>query len=96
MSINWHHFKAINKKIVNQVDKKYFPKNPGGAQKDLQVLSAFMLDETMRKQPQIGRSWRAEELRLKSHEDLHKLWFVLLQEKNKLKGDLLISIQMRQ
>jgi len=49
-------------------------------------LSEFFEVEKFRgeKQIRVGREWRKDELRLKSNTDLHKLWFVLLKERNML------------
>ncbi|GKV14267.1 hypothetical protein SLE2022_289130 [Rubroshorea leprosula] len=44
----------------------------------------FEADYPEEGKPVYGRSWKASELRLKAWDDLQKLWYVLLKEKNML------------
>lgn len=89
MSINWHYFKVMNRRPQVTI-----PRAAAGGLKDLYDFTNFKADN--RQYTGNGRSWRPEELRLKSHEDLHKLWYVCLKEKNKLKSDFLACKQLGQ
>jgi hypothetical protein len=89
MSVNWHYFRAMSRRPTTTI-----PKAATGNVKNLYEFTGYK--EDTRQYLSTGRPWRAEELRLKSHDDLHKLWYVLLKEKNKLKSDWLVSSQLGQ
>lgn len=60
-----------------------------------EVLPATFSDMAGESKPSIGKAWSPGLLRLKSNEDLHKLWYVLLKEKNLIMADRQLLRQHR-
>ncbi|CAJ2667664.1 39S ribosomal protein mitochondrial-like [Trifolium pratense] len=63
---------------------KHYSATAGAARNPLQEFFEGDRDLDNEKPVVYGRSWKASELRLKSWDDLQKLWYVLLKEKNML------------
>ncbi|KAI8879761.1 MRP-L47-domain-containing protein [Backusella circina FSU 941] len=76
-SVNWSATRQFTTSttVRNAVETTTKPKG---------LYQFFENNETLPKQIWTGRSWKAQELRQKSFDDLHKLWYVLLKERNVL------------
>ncbi|GAA5815630.1 hypothetical protein MFLAVUS_009142 [Mucor flavus] len=57
---------------------------PAAPVKATGLYQFFENNQALPKQLWTGRAWKAQELRQKSFDDLHKLWYVLLKERNVL------------
>lgn len=60
-----------------------------------EVVPALFTEASEDKAITVGKSWHPSLLRLKSNEDLHKLWYVLLREKNIILSDKQLAKQHR-
>ena len=96
--VNWNYFRTVQMRqlqagiqptsgVLVPQKPRFMDDSEEGANDGLATFSQFNEDVRVDEQPKSGRAWRTDELRLKSHDDLHKLWYVLLKEKNRLKSD---------
>ncbi|CEP12998.1 hypothetical protein [Parasitella parasitica] len=86
-SVNWSAATLASRSITTTrvvLSADAFPASTASTTKPTGLYQFFENNEALPKQNWTGRAWKAQELRQKSFEDLHKLWYVLLKERNVL------------